>query len=371
MNIGIDARLLSTKFRGTHRYLSNLIEYLPKFDKKNNYYIFQYEDIPGENSFYKYIFIKKSKLPRQIFEHYWLNFILPGLITKNKIDVFFTPYIFVPLRKRNWKNVIVIHDALTKVCKEYYTYHYRKYLDILLPPAIKRSDAVVTISNSAMQDIIRYYKVSPAKIQYLYHWTDEKYKPLPVSEHVKKRLLEKYNIPPNFILFVSVLEERKNILAILKVSDILLSRGLDHKFVLVGWEGFGFKKIAPELEKRSDRIKHLKNVEDDDLVLLYNMADLFFFPTHYEGFGLPVLEAMKCGTPVVTSDNSSIPEVVGDGGFMGGENDYEFFAATIENLYKDKKLYSLMKNKALEQAKKFKPESHVDKLIKIFDSFDK
>ncbi len=371
MNIGIDARLLSTKFRGTHRYLSNLIEYFPKFDKNNKYYIFQYEDLPREDNFYNYITIKNSSFPRQVYEHYWLNFVLPGLISKNRIDIFFTPYIFVPFKKGKWKNVIVIHDALTKVCKEYYTLHYRKYLDILIPPSIKRSDAVVTISNSAMKDIIKFYNVPPGKIQFMYHWTDEKYKPISVSETDKQRLLKKYNLPANFVFFVSVLEERKNIRAILEVSDILNSKGIDIKFVLVGWKGFGFDKIATEMEKRSNRVIHLNTVDENDLVLLYNLSDIFFFPTYYEGFGLPLLEAMKCGIPVVTSDNSSIPEVVGDAGFIGDADDYEYFADCIKRLYEDKELYSKMKNKSFEQAKKFTPDNHVKKLVEIFNNLSK
>jgi len=368
MNIGIDARLLSTKIRGTSRYLANIIQYLPQFDKTNKYFVFQYEGLPEDNKFYSYVTIKKNRFPRQIFEHFWLNFILPKYITELKIDLFFTPYIFVPIRKRNWKNVIAIADSLTKTCKEYYTYHYKKYMDLLVPPSIKRSDAIITISNSAMQDIIKFYDVSPDKIQVMHLWTDDKYKPLIISEIEKKNLLKKYNIPEKFVLFVSVLEERKNITAIIKVSDILVSRGIDVKFVLVGREGFGFKKIESALIKRKDYIICLNYVDDEDLIMLYNLSTIFFFPTHYEGFGLPPLEAMKCGIPVITSNNSSLPEVVGEGGLLGNSNDYEFFANSITKLLSDEKYYADMKRKAIEQASKFNPETHITKLINIFNN---
>jgi glycosyltransferase involved in cell wall biosynthesis len=370
MRIGIDARLLSTKIRGTSRYLSNIIEYLPQYDKKNQYFVFQYEDVPQTNKlFYSYLTIKKSRLPRQIYEHYWLNFVLPKLMSKFKIDVFFTPYIFVPLFNHNWKNVIVIHDSLTKVCKQYYTYHYRKYIDFLLPLSVERSDAIVTVSKSAMDDIIRFYNVPRQKIQYLYHWTDDKYKPLNISQNEKNNILEKYGLPERFIFFVSVIEERKNILGILKVSEILMNRGIDIKTVFIGRAGFGFNDVADKFKSMSERIIHLKEVDDHDLVLLYNLATVFFFPTHYEGFGFPVLEAMKCGLPVVASDNSSIPEVVGDGGVMGNANDYEFFADKITLLLQDQDYYASLKQKALQQAQKFTAENHISKLINIFNSF--
>ncbi len=369
MRIGIDARLLSTKIRGTARYLSNLIEYLPQFDQKNEYFIFQYENLPRENNFYTYIPIKKSKLPRQIHEHYWLNFVLPNLITKHKIDIFFTPYIFVPMFKKNWKNVIAIHDVLTKVCKEYYTFHYRKYLDIMVPPSIKRSDKIITVSRSAKEDIVKFYDIDPNNIEYLYHWTNDKYRPIDLSSDEKKELRTKYGLPEKFILFVSVLEERKNITGIFKVSDILLNRGINIKIVFVGREGFGFDKIADTFNSKSDRFIRLIDIDDKDLVSIYNLATLFFFPTHYEGFGLPPLEAMKCGLPVIASNNSSIPEVVGDGGILGEVNNYEFFAEKIALLLSDNNYYSSLKQKAIKQAEKFTAENHLTKLVNIFNSF--
>ena len=150
---------------------------------------------------------------------------------------------------------------------------------------------------------------------------------------------------------------------------MLASQSIDIKFVLVGREGFGFNKIRNEIQLRKERIIVLQNVDSDsDLVALYNLARIFFFPTHYEGFGLPPLEAMKCGVPVVTSNNSSLPEVVGKGGIMGDADDYEFFANSIKKLLEDEKFYGLMKNKAIEQAKKFNPNDHILNLTKIFNS---
>lgn len=368
MKIAIDARLLNTKIRGTARYLMNLIKYLPQFDNKNEYYLLQYENIPQNISFYNYITIKKNQLPRQLYEHYWLNFRLPKILEELKIDIFFTPYIFVPLTKKKWKNVIVIHDALTKVCKQYYTWHYRKYMDIMVPPSIKRSDFIVTVSEYAKKDIMKYYSISEDRIQHLYLWTDEKYKPLILTGEYKEKLLKKYNLPEEFILFVGVLEERKNISGIIKISDLLYEKRVNIKILLVGREGFNFKKIVSELNKRKDRIIHIKDIEDEDLVGLYNLAKIFLFPTFCEGFGIPPLEAMKCGLPVVASNNSSMPEVVGDGGLLGKANDYEFFADSIIKLLENKFVYNQMKSKALLQANKFTAEKHISKLVELFNS---
>jgi glycosyltransferase involved in cell wall biosynthesis len=368
MKIGIDARLLNTRIRGTHRYLSNVIKYIPQFDKVNEYFIFQYETTIRNNEFYSYIPIRNSRLPRQVFEHYWLNFILPKYLTEHNIDIFFTPYIFVPFLKNKWKNVIAIHDALTKTCKEYYTWYYKKYMDLLVPPSIKRSDSIITVSESARTDIIKHYKVPPDKIHALHLWTDYEYKPINIIESERKSLLKKYQLPEEFILFVGVIEERKNINGILKISETLHAKGTDIKFVLVGREGFGFENVAEKIRNSNNRIIHLKDVDEKDLVSLYNLATIFLFPSHYEGFGLPPLEAMKCGLPVLASNSSSLPEIVGDGGILGNSNDYEFFADSIVKLLKDEKFYFLMKIKAIEQAKKFTAENHITKLIYIFNT---
>lgn len=368
MKIGIDARLLSTPIRGVASYLSNIINFIPEYDSLNKYYIFQYENIPQENSFYEYITLKINTLPRQLYEHYWLNFILPKLIEKHSIDIFFTPYIFVPFFKGKWKNVTVIADALTKTCRQYYSFHYRKYMDILVPPSLKRSDAIITISESAKRDIVNHYRIDPGRIEVNYLWADDKFRPLNLSADKKMMTLKKFKLPEKYILFVSVLEERKNLTTIIKVSDILESKGIKIKFVLVGREGFGFNKIALELEKRKDRIIHLKGISSEDLVLIYNLATIFFFPSHYEGFGLPVLEAMQCGIPVITSDNSSLPEVVGSSGFLGNSNDFDFFVNCIQKLIGDDDLYRNMQIKSIEQSKKFAPKRHLNKLMSIVDS---
>jgi len=370
MKIAIDARLLSTKIRGTARYLQNIFNALPLFDKQNEYYLIIYEDIDIKNDFYKKITIKKNLFfPRQIYEHFWLNFILPLEIKKNRIDLFFTPYIFVPLFFKRWKNVITIHDALTKSCPQFYTFHYRKYLDFFVPKSISLSDSIITISNSAKKELMKYYNLNGDKIKVLYHWSDSKFRQLVVSSEERNKIKQKYNLPEKFVLFVSVLEERKNIRGILKISDILWKDNFKIKFVLVGRKGFGYDKLENDFNKREERFLFLNQVNDEDLVIIYNLATVFLFPTFYEGFGLPLLEAMSCGLPIVASDNSSIPEVVGDAGFLGNSDDYKYFAECIKNLFENPELHSKLSGMSLIQAKKFSAEAHLSELINIFNSF--
>jgi glycosyltransferase involved in cell wall biosynthesis len=365
MNIGIDARLIDGEMTGISRYLLNLIKYIPYYDKENKYYLFTSECVEYFDKNYQIITVKKTKLPKQLFSHYWLNFILPNLLDKNRIDIFFTPYILVPIRKGKYKNLIVIHDSMPKLFKEYYSFHYRKYMDFILPLAIKRSDAILTVSESARQDIIKIHRVSPNKISYMHLWTDENYKFQNFNSEERISLLKKFNLPDRFILYVGAIEERKNIEHILEISDILFSRNIAIKFVLVGSPGYGFKNIKDRIQKRSDRIIYLHYVEENDLPILYNLATLFLFPSHYEGFGLPVLEAMKCGLPVLSSNNSSLTEVVGQGGLMFRDNDSIAFADAIISLLSDENFYQKQKANALIQAEKFTPEKQLHKYLDI------
>ena len=200
----------------------------------------------------------------------------------------------------------------------------------------------------------------------MYLWTDEKYKPRELTDNEKKHFLSKYSLPKQFILYVGAVEERKNIEGIITVSDMLFSKGVEIKVVLIGSKGFGFKKIHKEILKRKERIIYLNYVTEDDLPFIYNLSTLFLFPSHYEGFGLPPLEALKSGIPVVSSNNSSLNEVVGKGGLTCNSTDYHCFVDNIISLLSNSEYYSNFKSKAIEQAEKFTPEKQIPKLLSIF-----
>lgn len=371
MRIGIDARLLGERITGITRYLINVLHNLPQFDSKNKYSLFSYDKTKFDNKFYEHHIVQRSKLPRQLSEHLWLNFSLPNLLTEKNIDLFFTPYILVPIKKSLHKNVIVIHDVMTKACPQFFTSYYKKYMSVIVPQSIKRADAIVTVSQSAKIDIVKFYNVHPDKIKVTHLWTDQKYKLMELNEEQKVFIKQNYNLPDRFILFVGAIEERKNILGILKISDILKSRKVEIKIVLVGNKGFGFEKLSEEMKQRSDRIIHIDHVSEEDLPSIYNLAEIFLFPSFYEGFGLPPLEAMKCGLPVLAGKNSALVEVVGRGGQLIDPEDYDSFADNIILLLNDNKFYEEMKLKALNQAEKFRSEIEIAKLIDLFNSLGK
>jgi len=370
MRIGIDARVLEKRMTGVGRYLINILNGLPKYDRENEYILFSKSKIDIADQYYKKLVIGNSFLPEKIYSSYWLNFILPKYLRKEGIDLFFTPNHLLPLKKLNAiKSVTVVHDVFHKIDGDFHPSSYNLYLNLLLPNSFKKSDLIITVSNNSKKDIIRIFKVPEQKIHVIYENADESFKPMDIEEDSRKSILDKYDLSSNrLILYVGLVENRKNIIGILKIGDILYKRGINFNILIVGRKGFGFDKIYEEIKIRSSYVKYLNYVDDETLKIIYNLATLFIFPSYYEGFGLPPLEAMQTGIPVLASKTSSLIEVVGEGGILHEPDNYEAFAADIERLFSDSNLYQEMKKKALLQANNFSKEKSIRELIQTFKS---
>ncbi len=182
----------------------------------------------------------------------------------------------------------------------------------------KKTDFIIADSENTKKDIINYLKIPEEKIRVIYLAADEKYKFLNNNIGLKEELKSNYNIDSPFILYVGTVELRKNLPLLIKSFYELKKRGIPHKLILIGARNFGFNKILRLVNELRliDEVIFTGFVPEEDLVKFYNTADIFVYPSLYEGFGLPPLEAMACGCPVITSNSSSLPEVVGDSGIM-------------------------------------------------------
>jgi len=369
MKIGIDARLLERKMTGVGRYLLNILKYIPEFDNQNDYFLFSY----GKLSHYEKERMKSISTinfaPRgvlqKIISPFWLNFILPKYLGRYKIDLFFSPNHFLSLKKLKSKSIIVIHDVFHKVNKNYHPLYYRKYVDFFLPRAIKNSNLILTISECSKRDIIKFYNVPEEKIKVIYPAADEIFQSKDLTDKEKEEYREKYNLPEKFILYTGVLEERKNLEGIIKIADLIKDK-TEIPILLFGRIGHRGKKYLREINKR-ENIQYKGFIESKDLSFIYNLATIFLFPSFYEGFGLTPLEAMQSGVPVITSNTSSLPEVVGEGGIMREPNDYEGFADDILRLLEDKDFYDKMRRQGIEQAKNFSWENTTEEVVKLFN----
>lgn len=367
MNIGIDISVLEKGVTGIGRYLLGILKYLPKIDSKNRYYLFSYKRPYCGNEFYKIVATGKY-LPSKLYSPFWLNIILPKALSKYNIKLLFSPNHLTPIKlnKSKWQSIITIHDICHKIDSSYKDRFYRNYLDIFLPIAIYNCEKIITVSQFSKNELLKFYNISSNKIFVIYEFASEIFKPRVISKEMRDNLMRQLSIPEEYILYVGVIENRKNILGILKIGDIIKSKRYKIKIVLAGKPGFGFDSIMKEI-KRRDNVIYLSYINDELLPYLYNLAKLFLFPSFYEGFGLPPLEAMQSGIPVLTSNVSSLPEVIGEGGIMHKPDDYEAFAEDIIRLMEDGSFYEIMSKKALNQASKFNPYKSIRALVEVFN----
>lgn len=384
MRIGIDATLLERRITGGSRYLESILKWIPQTDKKNEYFLFCLEELEKYSRDFKIVSTGKPKfIPLKIYLRIWFYFLLPRYLKKYNIDVFFSSYFFLPLVSFNAKKVVTIHDLAHKVDKNYKDFLYRNYLNLFLPISIKKSDVIISISEATKKDIVKFYGRAVVdemkeKIKVIYSAADDRFKSrMIIGEDADKKMAmirQKYHLPKKFVLYLGRIENRKNVKGIIeiarmykekiKMKDSILQ---DLKFALIGETGYtGSQKLMERIEK-AENISHIEYVEDKDLPYIYNLANLFLFPSFYEGFGLPVLEAMQSGIPVLASNTSSLPEIVGDGGIVHNPDDYQGFVKDIMRFMEDKDFYEEMKHRAINQAKKFNWKSSTEKLVKIFN----
>ena len=368
MNIGIDARVLDRKITGTGRYLLNILKELPKHDMINKYYVFTSKELDIDPNFYRIILRKRSKLPMKLYSPIWLNFELPKLLKENKIEILFEPNVLVPLRDlKSIKIVSVVHDVIPWLYKDYYPIIFRNYLSFLFPRSLKKCSRIITVSETSKKDIVKLFKYPDEKISVAYNTAADHFN----SRNNPAHLLNKFSLPEKYLLYVGVIEKRKNILALVKIIDELQKRKRVLKLVIVGRTGYDSENIMPQIESRKELIKYIPFMNDEELSAIYKNAFAFVFPTLYEGFGIPPLEAMKSGVPVLASNVSAMQEVVGPGGILHDPDDIMGFTEDIIKLEDDIKLYSEMKEKAINQAQKFNIITTTKTIVEVFNSITK
>jgi len=231
---------------------------------------------------------------------------------------------------------------------------------------IKNADKIIADSYNTKQDIISYFKIPDEKIKVIYLAADKIFQPL--DKVIISKIKQKYNFDFPLILYVGTLEPRKNIPTLIKAFCKLKKEGLPHILLVTGKKDGKYKKIF-EMVKRLNLQKDTiftGYVPEEDLPAIYNAADLFVYPSLYEGFGLPPLEAMACGTPVITSNTSSFPEVVGDAGIMVKPHDVDELAKVMYEVLTNDGLREDMIKKGLKQAKKFSWKKCAKETLEVY-----
>jgi len=358
LRIGINARYLQRQMTGIERYTSELIRNLGRMDSKDKFMLFfnKHERLPNLRFADNIIpYVSRFPTKRVMLRILWEELFLYFEIRKKKLDIFHGPSFVVPLIKpKNCKYVITIHDLSWFLYPESFTFFNKLFFKIFLPVSILNSDRIIADSLSTKGDIIRFFNVNPSKIEVIYLGIDDSFiKPLRSERN--EDILRKYGLPKDYILSIGSLLPRKNVVNIIKAFNELKKKGLNDKLVIIGKKAWLYDQIFSVINDFNieREIIFTGYVDDKDLPFLYSRAKLLLFPSLYEGFGLPILEAMACGCPVITSNVSSMPEVAGDAALLVNPDSVDSIVLAMEKiLYNDKMRESLI-SKGYIQARRF------------------
>jgi glycosyltransferase involved in cell wall biosynthesis len=375
MKVFVEGTPIFRQRTGVGQYTKNLVEALTRIDTANHYTIFGFvflgrrkvRPIP-ESPGVGYRFIRY--LPQKVFNAIVRKLTAPpiDIMLASRPDVFFFPnFVRYPLPLGS-RAVAVIHDLSFVLHGQYTARRNRQFLTRYVPVTIKKSQHIITVSENAKNEIIAYYGADPSKITVVTPAIDHDFfNPRPQQEI--DAATKKYGIAKPYILYAGTLEPRKNIGAILNAyAELSPMMRESFSLVLVGGNGWLDGDIKAQLEK----VNHLDitatgYVPDEDLPALYSGASLFVYPSLYEGFGIPPLEAMACNTPVIVSDSSSLPEVVGDAAIKVDAQDFTALAGHIEKVLSDPALADDMRRKGLARAKAFTWEQSAAKLLEVLN----
>ena len=380
LRIGIDYTAAVRQGAGIGRYTRELVRSLAELNRGHDYVLFaaaggrRLANMNWPPNFT----MRSVPLSDRALAILWHRLQLPlwvELVT-GPVDIFHSPdFVLPPVRRA--RTLVTVHDLSFIRYPQCADANLRAYLNKVVPRSVQRADLVLADSQSTKDDLMGLLDLTPDRIKVVYPGVEERFRPIEdptLLEETRKR----YNLPPRFILGLGTLQPRKNFarlieaFADLRSFDVAQDRSAtcDLHLVIAGGKGWLYEEIFATVEQLGleEKVIFPGFVADEHLPALYNLADLFVFPSLYEGFGLPPLEALACGAPVITSDASSLPEVVGEAGLIVEATDVENLAEAMKRVLEDDALQAEMIARGLEQAKKFTWEKAAAKLLNLYET---
>jgi glycosyltransferase involved in cell wall biosynthesis len=375
MRVGLEVRALHHSYRGSGqwRYAHNLLRELGQQDGVNEYVLFAPHplrelDFPPVPSSFRHTYQTVPVPARTTRRWLWEQLIFPVFLQARRLNVCHfllqTPVRFAPC-----KVVVTAYDVMHELFPEYaqirksHNYRWQKR-------ALRKADRLLAISSSTRDDIVNRCDIDRNQITVIPLAADPVFRPLSGAAQLDV-VRRRYSLPQRFVLSVLSYEPRKNTLGVVRAfGDFRRRTGFPHHLVLFGDRGWG---LAPDTIARAiaeagvtEAVRLVGLLPDDELAALYNLAEFFVFPSLYEGFGLPVLEALACGTAVVGANASSIPEVLGDAGLLVDVANVDDLADAMVRIADDSELRGAMREKGLEQAKCFSWEETARRVIEVY-----
>ncbi len=367
MKIAINTLSIRCNYGGIGVYARNLIRALSRIDKNNRYILFlnpeNYTDFRIEQENFENILVKAP------FKKYyiWEQIYLPFVVRKKQIDIIHGPRCVLPLLCKI-KSVVTIHDLAFLFFPEVMKFNLLNYWSVFVKRSALKADHIISVSESTRKDIIRLFNIAEHKITITHEACNNRFKRIE-DESALNRISQKYDLPERFILYIGTIEPRKNLNVLLEAMDILKKKTLNIKLVIVGKKGWLYAGFYDTLQRLGleNNVIFTGYVPTEDLPGIYNLAEVFVYPPKYEGFGLPLLEAMSCGVPVIASNISSIPEVLGGAGILVRPDEPIEFARKIYELLTDKEVSAKLSSRGFERIKCFSWEKVAKETLKVYE----
>jgi glycosyltransferase involved in cell wall biosynthesis len=298
----------------------------------------------------------------------WDQIAVPWIARKKRLDVIFNPKFTVPFFAKA-KKMFVLHGSEWFVIPEHFLRHDRWYFNTFVPLYCRHADAFIAVSNAVKADVVKHTGVDPRKVFPIHNGFDPVlFQPVRDPERLRA-VREKYKLPERFILWCGQIESRKNVARLLRAFARIKDE-LPHQLVLAGeqrWSTRSELQVMQELHLE-DRVLFPGWIDHGDLPAVYSLAELFAFPSLYEGFGIPLIEAMACGCPIVTANTCAPPEVLDGSGCLVDPLDVEAIAAGMKKVLLDPELRARMIARGMERSKAFGWEQCARQVLAVFDS---
>jgi glycosyltransferase involved in cell wall biosynthesis len=367
MRIGLNAQILTDGRTGVTRYAHNVIKLLPKLGQNHEFVVF------GNSPDLKYdehnVIIAKTQnginsASKRIL---WEQTVLPRLAKKWKLDLMFYPDHTSSLWSKKITQAIVLHDLAPFALPRTFNRLRRGYKQYAIAHSIQAAKIILAVSYATKAEALRYFPGIENKINVVYPGLEHSIERVKDRETLSK-IRKQYSLRDPFLLFIGTLEARKNVLRLIKAfAQGRRKYGWKHNLVLAGAAGYGYQEIERVIneEQVQDNITVTGYIKDSELSSFYSLADIFIYPSLYEGFGFPPLEAMKCECPVIVSNSTSLPETIGEAGLYIDPYDEASIIAQIHCLIQDKILKKNLIQKGKERSLQFTWEKTVQNILNV------
>lgn len=366
MRIGIDVTALPTQLFGAGNYIVNLTQTLIRTDSANDYFVFSKPQQAPLFAGRGYAQIVPADLPTRYHRIAWEQVAFPRLIQRYRLDVVHSPHYTMPVLA-SCARVVTFHDMTFMLHPEAHLLYKLLFFRTMIPISARSADALIAISQNTQKDILNLFPARSNRLFTIPYGIVPIFQPMPRSAQINA--LRKYDLPEPFVLYVGNLEPRKNLPSLLRAFATLVKRGLPHSLVLVGSRGWMDDDIFSTLRDLNvgHRVFMPGYVPQEELPALYSAASLFVYASRYEGFGLPILEAMACGVPVITSNVASMPEIAGDAGMLIDPNNETELSEAMARILNDSELRAKMSRDGIERARQFSWERAARETLRVYE----